>query len=109
MDTVLKLTKEKSEEQAEVIELIKVHLQYLDVEYCRLFIKELQAQASWQSSASVLNASYSEYKNDILMEKAEAMRLLCDFVDQLKKVDKLKLKSNEVDTAREKINKMFIE
>ena len=82
---------EKSEQQADLIKAISIPIVLLDVEYCREMSEQIIAQGNRQDSMIILNPSYLLIKNEILREQGKALSLLCDYVDSLKRVEKLKL------------------
>jgi hypothetical protein len=58
-------TVEKSQEQAEIINMIATPIVMLDVDYCREAANDMCTQASRQESMMVLNPDYPQLKNDI--------------------------------------------
>lgn len=107
-NTEIELTKEKSEEQAEIIIQLAILLQGIDLPYMEKFGAELARQASWQDSAFILNPSASVEKNDLLHKQSEAVGLLCKYIKCLKEVDQLKHKIQIEQQTRERIARMFI-
>ena len=101
-------TTERSQEQADMITTIAVQLHFLDVDYCRDASRRFMAQASKQESISVLNPRYSQTNNDIIRVQAKALMHLCDYVDCLKEVQKLKKDLQLEESNQDMINKMFM-
>jgi len=101
-------TKEKSEEQAQWIQLIGIYLPNIDVEYCKEVARDLINASANQQSIAVLNPSYPRSKNDLLHKQGEALMLLCRYIESLKQVDELKIKVSHEERQQDEINKMFI-
>lgn len=101
-------SEEKSEQQAEIIKLIALPILMLDVEYCQELAHDMCNQASRQESMAVLNPNHSQVKNDILRTQGKALSLLCEYVNTLKEVEKLKSKLSNENDIRDKISRMFI-
>jgi hypothetical protein len=62
----MEITKEKSQEQADIIEEIKSHLVRLDIDYLKEFIKTFDDHNSFRESAVILspNVHVQTAKND---------------------------------------------
>lgn len=101
-------TLEKSQEQAEIIKMIAFPIQMLDVEYCIAAANDLIDQAHRQESMVVLNPNYPRSKNELIQMQGKALRKLCEYVEALKEIEKLKLQVIEEENTKEKINKLFI-
>lgn len=99
---------EKSQQQANIIRPIGILAGALDVPYCRQAAEDMIDQAARQHSMSVLNLRYQPLKTDILHQQGRALRLLCDYVDALKKVDELREKLNAAERAQVEIDKLFL-
>ena len=101
-------TIEKSEQQAEIIKQIAIYVYFLDVDYCKDVAKEMINKASRQESMAVLNPMHPQEKNDILRMKGNALLSLCDYVDSLKEIEKLKGQLKATEETRNQISKLFI-
>jgi hypothetical protein len=99
---------EKSEQQAEIIKTIAIQIYFLDVEYCLEAANDMCNQASRQESMAVLNPSHPQVKNDILRTQGKALLLLCEYVNVLKEVEKLKLQLAKENKTHDKIAGMFL-
>jgi hypothetical protein len=99
---------EKSEQQAEIIKTIAIQIYFLDVEYCREAANDMCNQANRQESMAVLNPNHPQIKNDILRTQGKALLLLCEYVNTLKEVEKLKLQLNNENKNRDEIARMFL-
>lgn len=101
-------TRENSEEQAEVIKSISMLVLALDTDYCLEIVKDMRAQAQRQRSMAVLNPNHPELKNQILDKQASALKSLCDYVNQLKKVEELKKQLAIEELNRQQIAGLFL-
>lgn len=101
-------TKEKSEQQAEIIKMIAFPVIMLDVEYCKEIATDFMNQASRQESMAVLNPSHPQEKNDILRLKGMALRSLCEYVETLKQIDEMEKTLVSVGKAKADIEKLFL-
>ena len=99
---------EKSEQQAEIIKSIAIQIYFLDVDYCREAANDMCNQANRQESMAVLNPNHPQVKNDILRMQGKALLLLCEYVNTLKEVEKLKLQLNNENKTRDEIARMFL-
>lgn len=104
----IKLSVEKSEEQATNIYMIGAFAKLLNIEYCREVSRKMMDQASMQEAMAVLNPSHSQRKNDVLRKKGKALNILCDYVDCLKEIDDINISIEEEAEIREKINSLFL-
>lgn len=100
-------TKEKSEEQAQIIMLIASVVDGFDVEYCEAASADMLEQASRQASMMVLNPRFSPIKNDILVEKGKALKTLCRYVKSLKKIQKMNKELHASEENQNKIDNLF--
>lgn len=105
---IMEPTTEKSQEQANIISSIAIQIYFLDVEYLREAAKRFRDQASRQESMAVLNPRYTQTSNDIIRVQAKALMHLCDYVDSLKEVEKLKKDLQLEESNQELISKMFM-
>lgn len=101
-------TIQKSEQQAEIIKTIAIQICFLDVDYCYEAANDMCKQANRQESMAVLNPNHPQVKNDILRTQGKALLLLCEYVNTLKEVEKLKLQLANENKNMDKINRMFI-
>ena len=101
-------TFEKSEEQAEIIKMIALPVMMLDIKYCKEAAKDMMQQASRQESMMVLNPNHPQIKNDILRKQGEALRLLAQYAESIKEIQRLKSELSKEQETRERINKMFV-
>jgi len=99
---------EKSEEQAEVIKMIALPVLMLDVEYCKEAAKGFLDQAHRQESMAVLNPNHSQIKNDILRKQGNALNFLCQYVESLKEIEKLKQGLQQEEINKAQIARMFL-
>lgn len=104
----IELTKEKSEQQALAIELMKPFLFMLDLEYCKELVKAMYNQASMQDTLSVLNPSYDHSKSELINTQATALNHLIRYVEKLKECEALKEKIGVRQNHIAEINKMFL-
>jgi len=102
------LTKEKSEELALHLELIKVHANQIDLEYAREVVRSFRDQASRQESLAVLNPLHPQAENDRLYTQAQALEKFLEFVELLKRADELKQTAATERRMRENIQRLFI-
>lgn len=101
-------SKEKSEEQAQVIFMIAFQIAQLDIEYCKEVAGDMKNQANRQEIMAVLNPNHPRVKNDILREQGNALSLLCQYAESIKQVQALKAKLENENQVRQQINNMFI-
>lgn len=83
-------SKEKSEDLAMKLELAKIYLFQIDLEYAHFAASEIRKDASWTDSTAALNRNYDPKKSQILYTQADALMCLVDFINGLKDVQKLK-------------------
>ena len=77
------LSKEKSEEQADIIKVLALPVSMLNIEYLKELAKEMRKTASWQERAAILNPNYNQKKNDLLRVQADALEALVKYSDAL--------------------------
>jgi len=104
----VEISKEKSQEQANIIIGIALNVMMLDLPYLKEAVKQMRDQASWQQSASVLNPNYNPKKDELLYAQANACQKLIDYVESLQEVDKLKGEVSTYESHREQLAKLFI-
>lgn len=104
----IKLTQEKSEEQAEIIKMIAIPVIMLDTDYCKQVAKEMMKQVSFQQTLSVLNPNHSPTKDELLAKQSNALMYLVEYVEALKDVEKIKEKLKVEDETRAEISKLFL-
>jgi hypothetical protein len=104
----MEITIEKSQEQAEILQMIGICVATLDLEYLEQAAKDTLMQANRQESMAVLNPSYPQVKNDILRTQGQALSCLCQYIGKLKEIDALKLKMKDEDVMRQQIQSLFI-
>lgn len=103
----IELTVEKSQEQAEILFQIGFLANMIDHEYMKEVGKAMKKQSHFQDSALILNPGHPQLKNRILSKEADAVNLLCDYIDSLKEIDMLKNQLSEEENIRDNIKKMF--
>lgn len=104
----MKATLENSETQAELIKAIALYIFPLDVDYCREAAKDMLNQASRQESIAVLNPNHPQSKNDLLRLQGKALRTLCDYVDTLKEIEKVKEQIKKDEQNQQTISRLFL-
>ena len=98
----------RSQDLANQIEVIKLQLHFLDIEYAKECALAFDEQAGKQEALAVLNPMYSQSKNQQLWAQAKALKHLVAFVEALKEADSLGEIAKEEDEVREQINRMFV-
>lgn len=101
------MTKEKSEEQAEIILNIMMCLHGLDVPYLRQFAKTLKDGAVQYDSMAVLNRGWNGSKSKLMEAQAKAANLLCDYKEALQKIDKLKQEVKDEEDSQKVMRNLF--
>ena len=101
-------TQEKSEALAGQIELIKIYLPDIDLEYLKSLSAAFEQQASKQNSMSVLSPSYDFKRSDLLKEQSTSMKHLAAFIESLKKCDELKRQIKRNQLAASGIENLFV-
>lgn len=104
----IKLSKEKSELQAEGIITIAMMIKTLDIEYLKVFADELEIQAHWHESAAVVNPGYNVKAGELMQKQVEAIRTLCKYAELLEEITSLKLQIKCDAALREDISKKFM-
>jgi hypothetical protein len=104
----MELSREKSEELAALIELMKPYIQLIDIDYANAVYKAMKDQASWQQSASVLNPSFDSVRNDLLYTQAQCLKAMITFISLAKECDQLKSQIQHNQEARNKVAALFI-
>lgn len=99
---------ENSQEQAEILKMISMPILMLDVDYCREMAKDLRQQVNTQQTLAVLNPTYSETKNKLILLQAKALDDICNYVDSLREIDKTKLQIVVEEKQRDQINQLFL-
>lgn len=105
---VPKLTLEKSQELAHHIEMMKLYIQVIDLDYAKLLSEQMIAQAGRQDSISVLNPSYDFKQSELLIKQGTALLYLVKYVETLKECDVIKQQINKNKYRKEEINKLFV-
>ena len=103
----MKKTIEKSQEQVDIVTSVALFIQILDVEYCREAAEDMIKDASRYDSMAALNPSYNPEHGQLMRKQAEALTLLCDYVDTLKEIDKLKAGVKTREEFNTNLNKIF--
>jgi hypothetical protein len=104
----MELNREKSEELAALIELMKPYIQLIDIDYANAVYKAMKDQASWQQSASILNPSYDNVKNDLLYTQAQCLKAMITFISLAKECDQLKGMIQQNEQNQRKVAALFI-
>lgn len=102
------LTKEKSEQQADIIKMIALPVIMLDTEYCTEAAKDMRRQASFQQSISILNPKHSPTKDSIVYKQADALMHLVKYVESLKEIEELKSRLRIEEEQQAKIAELFL-
>jgi hypothetical protein len=104
----MELTEEKSQEQANLIQMIALYIEGIDIEYCTKAAEEMKKQVTFQESIAVLNPSYLPTKNDILNLQAEALEYLINYTKISRKIQKLRKKLKTEEENQNNINDLFL-
>ena len=104
----MELTEEKSQEQANIIQMIALYIEGIDTEYCTQAAKEMKKQVTFQESIAVLNPSYLPTKNDILNLQLEDLEYLINYTKISRKIQKLRLKLKTEEENQNNINDLFL-
>lgn len=104
----MELSREKSEELAALIELMKPYIQLIDIDYANAVYKAMKDQASWQQSASILNPSYDSVKNDLLYTQAQCLKAMITFISLAMECDQLKNAVKQNQLNHNKVASLFI-
>lgn len=71
-------------------------------------VKAFEKQASFQDSIAVLRPSYISEESQLLKSQAKSLKLLLDFIGELKKCDEYKRIIQRKKLTFSSIDKMFI-
>lgn len=104
----MELSKEKSEEQADIIRTIGFLVVQLDTNYCKKVAMEMNNQANVEMSISILKPDYSFIKNEIIKVQSGALMDLANYVEKLKEVERLRQQLTVENKAKNEINKLFL-
>ena len=108
MSKEIEFTEAKSQQQADLLQVIRMPMSLIDEEYCRELAKEMNRQANMQDTLSVLAPNQPLEKNKILRMKAQALIHLCDYIEVLKDCDELERSMNKRIDMQEEIAKAFV-
>lgn len=106
--TEQELTVEKSQTLAHHIEMMKLYLNVIDLDYAKKVNTQMVIQVGRQESLAVLNPSYNPKKNELIYKQAQSLGYLIKFIETLKECDELKKQVAVYDNQRSEINKMFL-
>lgn len=84
----MELSKQRSEELALNIELLKLHIYTIDADYMSLVSKKLYEHAGNIDSTAALNKHYDPATTQLMRKQASAMSLLVNFIQSLKDIQK---------------------
>jgi hypothetical protein len=104
----MEITREKSEQQAAFIMQIGFIASALDLDYLRECGRQIMQQASYQESMAVLNPLHPQSKNNLLRSQGKALFNLCDYVESLKEVDRMKEAVSVDEQHADTIAKLFM-
>jgi hypothetical protein len=104
----MEITREKSEQQAALIMQLGFIASALDIEYLRECGNKMMQQALYQESIAVLNPRHRQSKNALLRSQGEALLTLCDYVDALKEIDRMKEAVSVDEQQADIISKLFM-
>lgn len=99
---------QQSQDLANQVEIIKLQLHFLDIEYAKECADAFANQANRQEAMAVLNPRYSQSRNQLLRSQAKALFHLVEFVEALKEADELKKTVKQEDETMEQISQMFV-
>lgn len=99
--------KQKSEQLAEVIILMKQFFPLVDLEHAKECIKNMEADAQRYDSAAVLMRNYNPKKAQVMQWSAKALEGLVAFIECQVQINELKQEIGQEDDAFAKIEKMF--
>jgi len=102
------LSKQKSEEQAEIIKMLAMPVSMLDIEYLKELAETMRSTASWQESAAVINPTYNQKRNDLLRRQADALEALVKYSDALARCRDLLKGIQEDSYLKMKLELMFV-
>ena len=105
--TFMEITKEKSQQQAAVIEMIKAMVFQLDPEYLAECVKKMNSDASMYDAAAALNIQYSPTRSKYMNACANQLKSLVDFIQLGKEVDELRQKENELKIMTNHLSSFF--
>lgn len=108
MQQEIELSVEKSQRQADLINVTKIPLSMLDIEYCQELAKQMVRQARMQDTLSVLAPHQPLEKNKILAMKGHALKTLTEYVQQLKEVTEMEMQINKRLEMQNEIGKAFV-
>jgi hypothetical protein len=103
----MELTKEKSEELADWLMMIKPIVNMVDVEYLRACAEQFRRDASHYDATAVVNYKWNQHGSDYQCAMADQLSALADYIDAGKRVDALRAEVNTVNEKREEISKLF--
>ncbi len=96
--------RQKAEELATQIGLIKSVIHMVDVDFARKTVKDMKQGANRMDSTAALNRKYNPTRSKLMFIKAQALELFCDFIDKLKESDKVALELGEIEKNMEALS-----
>jgi hypothetical protein len=97
----------KSQELADVINIIKPMLHMVDIDYAKSVVKTMLDQASFQDSAAVLSPRYLPERPQLIRQQANALKSFVTFIESLKACDEIRTKISVAEMNQNKIDKMM--
>jgi len=104
----MEISFEKSKEQADIIKTIAIIAHGLDLEYLKEGAKQLRQQGSFQNSISILSYKDHSKKTELLLLQAKALNSLCEYIENLKEIDRHKKSMANWDAQQDEINNLFM-
>ena len=88
----MKLTKEQSQEQADLIMMARMFIAQMDKEYLDEVVKEMRRDASHYDATAALNRKWTEQGSELLYAQANQLQALSEFIRYGRMVDELRKK-----------------
>lgn len=95
MSTKIELTVEKSQEQADLLELAKIYLLQINADYVRELVTGMYNEATHYDTLAALNANYNPAKSKLIRCQAQALSDMVKFIKSLQECDIASLEVSE--------------